>query len=293
MISIWPVTSHLIASELKAKYRIPWIADFPDLWSQNHNYQYGPLRKFLDRRLELKTLSTADALVTVSQPRAERLRELHRGRTVYAITHGFDAAEVNEPPANVTAKFTITYTGRIYPGKQDATKLFAALQDLISDGVIDPGEVEIRFFGPKTGWLDKEIQQYALSLIAKQYGTIPRQVALEKQRESQILLLLKWEDPRERGIHPGKIFEYLAARRPVLATGGSNDVVTELLNVTRAGIDAPAVPDVKGALEKLYGEYRVNGKIAYDARQSEIDKYSHYEMARKFSEILNTLARDV
>jgi glycosyltransferase involved in cell wall biosynthesis len=293
MISIWPVTSHLIASELKAKYRIPWIADFPDLWSQNHNYQYGPLRKFLDRRLELKTLSTADALVTVSQPRAERLRELHRGRTVYAITHGFDAAEVNEPPANVTAKFTITYTGRIYPGKQDATKLFAALQDLISDGVIDPGEVEIRFFGPKTGWLDKEIQQYALSLIAKQYGTIPRQVALEKQRESQILLLLKWEDPRERGIHPGKIFEYLAARRPVLATGGSNDVVTELLNVTRAGIDAPAVPDVRGALEKLYGEYRVNGKIAYDARQSEIDKYSHYEMARKFSEILNTLARDV
>ncbi|MGA8849134.1 MAG: hypothetical protein WB564_04825 [Dehalococcoidia bacterium] len=287
VISIWPVTSHLIASELKAKYKIPWIADFPDLWSQNHNYQYGPLRKFLDRRLELRTLSTADALVTVSQPRAEKLKELHKGKTVYAITHGFDPAEVNEPPANLTAKFTITYTGTIYPGKQDATKLFAALQNLISDGVIDPEEIEIRFYGPKTEWLDKEIEQYALSRIVKQYGIIPRQVALEKQRESQILLLLKWEDSQERGIHPGKIFEYLAARRPILATGGSNDVVTELVNETKTGIDAPTIPDIKDALEKLYHEYRLKGKILYDGRKSEIDKYSHYEMTRKFSEALN------
>jgi glycosyltransferase involved in cell wall biosynthesis len=293
VISIWPVTSHLIASELKAEYRIPWIADFPDLWSQNHNYQYGPLRKFLDRRLELKTLSTADALVTVSQPRAERLRELHKGKTVYAITHGFDPAEVNEPPANVTAKFTITYTGTIYPRKQDATKLFAALRDLISGGVIDPEEIEIRFYGPKTGWLDKEIEQYELPGIVKQYGTVPRQVALEKQRESQILLLLKWEDPQERGIHPGKIFEYLAARRPILATGGSNDVVTELLNETKAGIDVASIGHIENALRKLYREYKFKGEIAYTGDIEKIDKYSHREMARKFSEVLNNLTGDI
>jgi len=287
VISIWPVTSHLIASELKAKYKIPWIADFPDLWSQNANYQYGPLRKFLDRRLELKTLSTADALVTASQPPAEELRELHKGKPVYAITHGFDPAEVNEPPANLTAKFTITYTGRIYPRQQDVAKLFAALRDLISDGVMDPEEIEIRFYGPEAEWLDKEIEQYALSHVVKQYGTIPRQVALEKQRESQILLLLKWEDPQERGAYTGKVFEYLAARRPILATGGSNDVVTELLNETKAGIDAPTIPDIEDALEKLYREYRLKGKIVYDGRKSEIGKYSHHEMARKFSEVLN------
>ena len=293
MLSSSPVTSHLIASELKAKYDIPWIAHFPDLWSQNYNYQYVPFRKFFDRRLELKTLSAVDALVTISQPLAEKLRELHKGKTVYVITNGFDPAEVNEPPANLTAKFTITYTGTIYPGKHDATKLFAALRNLISDGAINPEEIEIRFYGPEMGWLDKEIEQYALSHIVKQYGTIPRQVALEKQRESQILLLLKWEDPQERGAYSGKIFEYLAARRPILATGGSNSVVTELLQQTKAGIDAPTIPDIKGALEKSYHEYRLKGKIVYDGRKSEIDKYSHYEMTRKFSEALNTLVRDV
>jgi hypothetical protein len=287
MLSSHPVTSHLIASELKAKYKVPWIAHFPDLWSQNYNYQYGPLRKFLDRRLELKTLSTTDALVAASQPAAEKLRELHKGKTVYAITNGFDPAEVNEPPANLTPKFTITYTGTIYPRKQDPAKLFAALRNLISDGVIDPEEIEIRFYGPRMGWLDKEIEQYALSGIVRQYGTIPRQVALEKQRESQVLLLLKLEDPHERGGYTGKIFEYLAARRPILATGGSNDVVTELLNETKAGIDAPTIPDIKDALEKLYHEYRLKGKTVYDGRKSEIDKYSHYQMVRKFSEVLN------
>lgn len=285
-----PVTSHLIASELKAEYRVPWVADMRDLWSQNANYQYGPLREFLDRRLELKTLSRADALVTVSQPLAEKMRELHKGKTVYVITNGFDPAEVNEPPANLTAKFTITSTGTIYPGKQDTAKLFAALRHLISDGVIDPEEIEIRFYGPRMAWLDKEIGQYALSGIVRQHGTIPRQVALEKQRESQILLLLKWEDPRERGVYSLKIFEYLAARRPILATGGSNSVVTELLEQTRAGIDAPTIPDIKAALEKSYHEYRLKGNIVYDGRKSEIDKYSHNEMTRKFSEILNSFS---
>jgi hypothetical protein len=290
MLSSHPVTSHLIASELKAKYKIPWVAHFPDLWSQNHNYRYGPLRKFLDRRLELTTLSTADALVTVSQPAAEKLGELHKGKTVSVITNGFDPAEVNEPPACLTPKFTITYTGTIYPRKQDAAKLFAALQRLISDGAIDPEEIEVRFYGPRMGWLDKEIEQYALSGIVKQYGTIPRQVALDKQRESQLLLLLKWEDPQERGAYSGKIFEYLATRRPILATGGSTDVVTELVNETKAGIDAPTIPDIKDALEKSYHEYRLKGKILYDGRKSEIDKYSHYEMTRKFSEVLNSLS---
>jgi glycosyltransferase involved in cell wall biosynthesis len=287
MLSCQPVISHLIASELKAKYKIPWIADFPDLWSQNANYQCGPLRKFLDRRLELKTLSTADALVTVSQPNAEKLSKLHKGKTVYVITNGFDPAEVNEPPANLTPKFTITYTGIIYAGKQDPSKLFAALKDLIAEGVIDSADIEVRFYGTELAWLDKDIEQYGLSAIVKQYKRVPREVALEKQRESQLLLLLKWEDPQERGVYPAKIFEYLAARRPMLSTGGSNDVVTELVNETKAGIDAPTIPDIKDALEKLYHEYRLKGKIVYDGRKSEIDKYSHYEMTRKFSEALN------
>ncbi|MFC2059685.1 glycosyltransferase [Chloroflexota bacterium] len=281
-----PVASHLIGSELKAGCKIPWIADIRDLWSQNHNYAYSPLRRVFDRRLELKTMSKVDALVTVSEPWAEELRALHKGKPVYTITHGFDTAEVNIPPAKLTGKFTITYTGTIYTRKQEPSKLFAGLRDLISDKTIDPREIEVRFYGYKHDWLDKEIEQYGLSNIVKQHGVMPRQIVLEKQRESQLLLTLRWEDPQQRGWHSGKIFEYLGARRPILAIGGSDDVINDLLDETKAGVHVPTVEGIKGVLIAFYKEYKLAAKIAYKGLETEINKYSHREMARKFSELL-------
>ncbi len=291
MISCHPKISHIIANNIKAKFSIPWLADFPDLWSQNHNYTYSPLRRLLDRRLEVKTLARADALTTVSGPLAEKLRILHQGKPVYTITLGFDAEQVNGPLSPLTAKFTITYTGSIYAGKQDPSKLFAALRDLISNGMVNPDDIEVRFYGSESGMLDREIEKYGLTSVVKQYDPIPQHTAMEKQRESQLLLLLDWEDPQEKGVYTGKIFEYLGARRPVLATGGSKgDVVGEMLDETKAGRHAPTVEDVKKALEELYREYKLKGGVTYRGEPAQVDKYSNREMARKFAAVLDQLA---
>lgn len=284
-----PVTSHIIAKELKKKHNIPWVADFRDLWTQNHNYTYSPLRKLFEKRLELKTLAAADALVAVSQPWAEKLKELHEGKKVYVITNGFDPEKMSDGKAALTARFTITYTGQIYT-RQDPSKLLIALKDLISEGAIDVNDVDVGFYGPENGSLTSKIEEYGLSTIVRQYGIVSREVSFEKQRKSQLLLLLKWEDTRERGWHSGKIFEYLAAKRPILATGGTNDVITELLTETNAGIDAQTVENVKTALRKLYGEYKLRGKISYQGDTEKINKYSYREMARKFAEVINALA---
>ena len=291
MISIWPVTSHIIAKELENKYKIPWVADFPDLWSQNYYYPYGPLRKWFDRKLELRTISNSGALLTVSEPMAEELKLLHKKQPVYAITHGFDPEEINTPSAKLTDKFTITYMGTIYIGKQDPSKLLAALNELICDGSMDPNEVEVRFYGREVDWLGIEIKRFGLSSIVKLYGMVARQSALQKERESQLLLVMKWEDSRMRGVYTLKIFDYLAARRPILATGGHNDVITELLEETGAGMDLQTTEDVKKALKGLYQEYKLNGKVAYHGDESKLDKYSHREMARKFSEVLDSLIK--
>ena len=291
MISCMPVTSYIVASNLKGKINIPWIVDLTDLWSQNHNYSYGPLRKFFDTRLELKTLSRADALITVSEPLAAKLRALHKGKPICVIANGFDPAEVNAPPANLTAKFTITYTGTISTGKQDPSKLFAALQSLITGGQMNPGEVEVRFYWHELTWLDKAIDRYGLSNVVKQYGMVSKQTAQEKQRESQLLLLLDWDDPQEKGVYLGKTFEYLGAKRPILATGGSEDsVIAELLTETRAGLHAPDIEDAKEALKELYQEYKLKGAVAYKGEEAKINRYSHREMAGKFAEILDYLA---
>lgn len=286
-----PVTCHFIANELKTKYKIPWIADLRDLWTQAPYYQYSFIRRFRETKMELKTLSRAEALVTVSKNLAETLGTLHKEKLIYAILNGFDPQEMNISHVDLTNKFTITYLGSLYHGKRDPSKLFKALQDLISEGKINPNDIEVRFYGQKEDWMEKEIEIYRLQGIVNEYGVIPRNIAVEKQRESQLLLLLMRDHPKEIGVYTSKIFEYLAAQRPILAIGSLEGVVNDLLEDTTAGIYATSVKDVKKALEEYYNEYKLKDNVSYKGERAKIDKYSHREMARKFAEVLGTLTR--
>jgi glycosyltransferase involved in cell wall biosynthesis len=122
-----PITSHLIARELKNRHDIPWIADLRDLWSQGHGTIQGPFRRWCEKKLELRTLKDADALITVSSPLAEKLSTLHPAKRIYTVTNGFDPDDISEvPPAK---EFTITYTGSLYH-KQNPTILLQALDRL-------------------------------------------------------------------------------------------------------------------------------------------------------------------
>lgn len=285
-----PVTAHIIAAELKKRHQIPWLADLRDLWSQNHNYSYSRLRWWFDRRLELKTFSSADALITVSRPWADKLKTLHKNKDTYAITNGFDPALVNDPLAKLTDKLTITHTGAIYAGKQNPASLLTAARDLIKEGAINPDDIEIRFYGAREEWLEEEIEKCGLRGVARQYGEVSRDAALQKQRESQLLLLLNWDDPRENGNYPGKVFEYLAAGRPILATGGgAGDVVPALLAETGAGVHAPGAAEVKAALKGYYAEFKSQGRLTPQGDRTKSAGYSHPEMARKFARILDSL----
>ena len=209
---------------------------------------------------------------------------------MHSIVYGFDPAEVNTTPGNLTDKFTITYTGNLYPGKQSPEPLFAGLRDLISQGSINADDMEVRFYGPKAGWIDKQAERYRLTGIVRQFGMVPREIALNKQRESQLLLLLKWSDTQQRGVYPAKIFEYLAARRPILTVGGSPDVVDRLLDETKAGVSGQTGEEIKALLLPLYREYKSTGAVSYSGDEAETNKYSHREMARKFASILDSIA---
>jgi len=281
-----PVTCHLIARELKEKHRIPWVADLRDLWTQNHYYPYGTLRRFFERRLEVKTLNIADVLVTVSKPLAQKLRLLHRGKPVIAIPNGYDPDEVVRS-AQLTKEFTITYTGQLYQGKRDPTPLLRALAELASEGKIELKTVKVRFYGDTPYWLEQEIKRYQLDEVVSLHPKVLREVALQKQRESQILLLLNWDDPNEVGVYTGKVFEYLAARRPILAVGGPRGVVTKLLEETGAGVHALGPEHLKRVLFEFYEQYRTHGYVPYKGCEGRIAKYSHREMARRFANVLD------
>jgi len=100
---------------------------------------------------------------------------------------------------------------------------------------------------------------------------------------------LSWEG-REKAGYSGKLFEYLAAQRPVLSTGLGNDMTKELLNETEAGVHASTVDDIKCELTRLYQEYKSSGEVSYRGKESEICKYDNRVMVKQFVDILNSIA---
>lgn len=282
-----PVVTHLVASKVHEEFGIPWVADFRDLWTGNHYYAYGAVRKLLDRRLELKTMAQAAALVTVSEPLARSLRSLHKGKLVLAIPNGFDPDTIQDSPLH--DRFSITYTGNLYLGKRDPELLFKVACDLLRENRIQD-DLEINFYGKPVYWVDNLIQKYQLDGVAAQRGFVDRAASLKEQRSSQILLSLNWDNPLEEGVYTGKIFEYLAARRPILALGGPPGVVSELLKETGAGLHLRTEEDLRSAILAWYAEYRESGSVAYHGNQK-IHNFSHVKMAQRFAGLLTDISR--
>ncbi len=287
-----PVSSHVIASKVKKAVGLPWLADLRDLWSQNHTYYYGPFRKMLDVMLEKGTIGRSDAMSTVSMPWVGKLKTLHHTDDVHLVRNGYDPQSFSDLNKNGSEgkMLTLAYTGNIYPKEQNVIVLIRAVKELKDEGKIVEGDLEIRFYGPPEPFLVKAVDDNGVRPFFKMKGVVDRAAVAEVQAKTDILLLFNWEDKEEKGVYPAKIFEYLAAERPVLATGGfGDDVIEELLVSTKAGVYAMSVPRVKALLMNYLQEKSGKGKIEHHPDVKEIVKYSYPEMAKIFCSILDKI----
>lgn len=282
-------TPLLIANNLSIENKIPWVADLRDLWTDYVYYDYNSFfpRKFVEKRLEKKTLSQANSITIVSKPLAEKLAK-YRKKDVYVIPNGYDPENVNKG-FPLTKKFSITYAGGLWGGRRDPRILFEAIQQLKSEEKIDVNELEINFFSPDKEWLQNVIKNYDLCGIVKIHGLIPRKEVIKKEWESQLLLLLLWDNPDEKGVYTGKLFEYLAAKRPILALGYVGGVVDDLLKQTNAGVSLDNVDEIKKEILRAYSEFKSYGSVQYNGLNGEVKKYSHKEMAKKFVDVFNQI----
>ena len=227
-----PFTSLLIAKKLAAKYRIPWVAEFRDLWSDNHYYEFPEWRRWIEERLEKRVLSSASAVVTVSEPLAETLRR-KLALPVATILNGFDPKDYRQTAEKLFLdnQLNIVYTGMIYAGKQDPSALFMALKGLRSRD-----RIRVHFFGRYLQEIERLAEQHGVRHLISVSGAVPYEKAIQIQMQGDILLLLLWNDKNERGVYTGKLFEYFGARHPILAIGSESGVAGELIEERKAGI---------------------------------------------------------
>lgn len=281
-------TVHRVAARLKKLHQIKWVADFRDPWSQSHNYSLPKFRLHIDRWMEVRTLTKADLITTVSSGFAEKLVQLH-GERVVVISNGYQPMS-DSGPAALPERFTISYTGTIYAGKQDPNKVLAALRSLIEAGQVARKCIALNFYGRYDSALQQAIADHGLAGVAVQLGSLPRVEIRQRQRSSHLLLLLQWEAADEQGIFPLKFYEYLDAGRPILATGGagSNEIST-ILDETRTGTTAVTVPEIEQTLLRAYEAYLTRGAPDYQGNPEAIARYSYAGCSRKLVEYLEKI----
>lgn len=282
-------TNHIVAAKLKREFGLGWIADFRDPWTQNHNYPFGAFRKKIEEKLEVNTLKNADVMIAATPTNAKKQEELHQ-RSATVIANGFNPDDLNKSPLPLREKFTITYTGTVYPGKQNPEKFLIALEGLLTEKRIERKNVEARFYGQSYSWLKEKILACGLNNVVQLCGFVSRQESVERQRESHLLLLFNWEDEEEKGVYPSKFFEYLSSQRPILATGGFHGADLEnLLQETNAGMYATTIEKIRNAIMDTLKEYNETKHVTYYGDLKKINNYSYHSMAEKFAHILDQI----
>lgn len=280
-----PIVSHMIAKYIKRKKNgIKWIADYRDLWSNSPYLNAFKIQRKLMFLYESSIIKRADYITTVSDPLARDLSGLHH-KSVNVIMNGFDPQEIYS--TKLSCKFEIIYTGQLYYGRRDPTILFKALNEAINEGSILKSDLSILFYGRTSVWLDGLIEQYGLDDCAFQMGNIDKEIAKLKQHEAQLLMLLNWDSESDVGNITGKIFEYIAAQRPIISIGREDSVVSKLIASSKIGIASNNYLSIKEYLLSAYQEYKTYGHVHYTGDASVLEGYTQVNMAKRFADLLS------
>ena len=242
-----PFTGLIVAGRLSRAFGIPWVADFRDLWVDGPYYSEPAWRRPIDALLEQATVRNATALVTVSPVWADQLRRRH-GKIAEVVYNGFAEEDFPQsfPQTDRGEVLTIRYTGSIYQGFRDPSPLFIAI-GMLPD--TSRNRVMVEFYGDASDDVLALAAKHRVGDRVAVRPPVPYRRALELQMQADILLLLQLCDKRDEGNLPGKIFEYLHARRPILLIGYEHGVAGRLIRERGAGFVVNAPERICGRLQ--------------------------------------------
>jgi len=231
-----PHSTHLIGNSIKKMTGIRWIADFRDPWTDIFYYKelYHSLpARWMDSHLETKILSNADQIITVSEEIGKLLLNKNPGTSlkIAVLPNGYDEADFTTVAAVSNAHFTITYCGTISMGYRIAPFVEAIRQ--LPETV--KNQIKIRFVGNVPDEIIRLFERNDLGPLLEVLGYLPHEQAVSQMKGASMLLMAIPDSPDNKGIVTGKFFEYLAAKRPILAIGPIGGDVDKLIKRCNAG----------------------------------------------------------
>lgn len=256
-----PHSTHLIAKKIKARYHIPWLADFHDAWTgiwyYNKLLKSSPARK-IDRQMEVSVLRKADKITTVGKSLRDELMKLSDEPQDKFHVHsmGYDD-ELFEDAASIPEdRFTITYVGTM-DADYNPSAFFTAVAGMMAKGCT---QIRIRFVGLFAEAITEELKQKGLYGISEIIPYKPHAEAVSLLKQSAVLLLINPDTPQATRIIPGKIYEYLATRLPIVNLINPGTETADIISEAKGGKSfyRDQTEEIQTYLTELYEMWQEN-----------------------------------
>lgn len=289
-----PESAHLIAATVQRRTGLPWVADFRDPWMNLHLLDV-PSRAHaaLHRKLERAVCRRASVVVTTQWSEA-LLSRACPGARVTRLPNGFDGADmaaVAELAPPRTGPLRIMHAGMLTQ-RRSATPFLEALRAFLDRRPDARGAIEVEFAGAREDENDRALDRLGLGGCVRFVDTVPHLEALRRERSAHVLLLIKHADPRYNGLVPGKLYEYIGLRRPILAlapAGEARDLVESLRRGETAGPED--VAGIGRAIERMFDHHR-GGALDAHYDLSERTELERSRLAGTLAHLLAGLTED-
>jgi hypothetical protein len=283
-----PHSMHLIGMGLKKNFpSLPWVADFRDPWTNIDFYKDLNLTWFADKihhKLEREVLQKADTVLVVSRGMEEEFAPM-RPKKLQVITNGYDESDAQVGPLTLDGKFSISHIGTLNAARNPRI-VWKVLSEICAENVAFKNDLQIQLVGKVDFSVLEDIQSYGLQEQLLKIDYLSHSEAITKQNSSQVLMLLINQSGNAKGILTGKFFEYLAAKRPILAVGPTDGDAAVVLNETGAGVmvDFADEQATKTAILNYYNQYK---KGTLGVQSESVERFSRRSLTGELAGLLD------
>lgn len=287
-----PNTVHVVASMLKRVTGKKWVADFRDPWIK---YLVPKRNSSLPRKLDLAlnrmVVKHADHLIWVGKGVRKEVEKTSGKKFVgkeTIITNGFNELDFENLGLRHTGKFTIMHVGTLYI-RYDLTTLIKAIEKIYSTRDDFKRDFELVLCGSIDEQVRKKLENSKFQENIQFLGYLSHKATLARMLSSSLLLLYIIDSPEGKNIPTSKLFEYIGAKRPILALAPQDSEAAEILNRTKTGIVVPPadIEKIQNAILDLYQRWEENNTLIlpYDAK--EVQQFESKNLTRKLVTIWN------
>ena len=260
-----PVTDHIVGGYLKKKTGLPWVADFRDLWIGNFASDFPTrLHERVAYKIESRLIELADRILVISEPMRQTLLERYPNvdvTHVLTIPNGYDPDDFSGvTAANIDRRyFNIIYTGSFYQKFRTPLPFLVGLREILDSGEIPSEKIRVYFIGNIGLSAQRQVKSLGLAEIVHTTGYVSHKESVSWLLSADLLLLMIGRKAGSEVVTTGKIYEYMASMKPILAIIPPG-IASELIREARAGyvIDPEDIQGIRNMIVELFGRWQAN-----------------------------------